>query len=174
MMNSRSSDNSKFKIKHSKLEGGDAGEAYNRAVKYLAYRARSEAEVRTRLARAGFLPAAIAPALEKLRAEKLLDDEAFARGFARARIEDRGFGPLRLERELRQKGLAQALIGRILDESFDKRQGRDRARALLEKRFRGKDLGDRKTLYRAVSFLRRRGYRDSVIAEIIRLPLGDD
>ena len=173
MMNSGLS-NSKLKTQNSKLRGGDSDEAYGRAVKYLAYRARSEAELRTRLARAGFAPAAIAPVLEKLRALKFLDDEAFARGFARARIEDRGYGPLRLERELRQKGVAPALVGRILDEAFDKHQGKERAKALLEKRFRGKDLGERKTLYRAISFLRRRGYRDSVIAEIIRQPLGDD
>lgn len=152
---------------------GSPDEAYDRAVKYLAYRARSEAELGTRLARAGFTPEAIAPALAKLRAQRFLDDEAFARSFARARIEDRGYGPLLLERELRQKGLAPALVGRILDEAFGKHQGKERARALLEKRFRGKDLGDRKTLYRAISFLRRRGYRDSVIAEIVKRTLED-
>ena len=44
---------------------------------------------------------------------------------------------------------------------------------LLEKKFRGKDLGDRRILSRAVAFLKRRGYRSSVIAEVLKLPFQD-
>ncbi|MBI3060592.1 MAG: RecX family transcriptional regulator, partial [Deltaproteobacteria bacterium] len=48
------------------------------------------------------------------------------------------------------------------------------ARGLLERRFRGKDLGDRKVFNRAIAFLQRRGYRSSVIAEVLGEPLGED
>lgn len=156
------------------MSGGSGAEAFKRALKFLGYRARSEAEVRTKLIQAGFSPKIIEPTLEKLRSLKLLDDEAFARNFTQARIEDRGYGPLRLERELRRKGVAKALVGRILDETFGKQGGKDRAQALLEKRYRGKDLNDAKNLRRAVGFLQRRGYRDSVIAEVLKQPLGND
>ena len=156
------------------MSGGSGAEAFKRALKFLGYRARSEAEVRTKLIQAGFSPKIIEPTLEKLRSLKLLDDEAFARSFAQARIEDRGYGPLRLERELRRKGVAKALVGRILDETFGKQEGKARAQALLEKRFRGKDLNDAKNLRRAVGFLQRRGYRDGVIAEVLKRPLEDD
>jgi regulatory protein len=155
------------------VSGGSGEEAFKRALKFLGYRARSEAEVRTNLIQAGFSPKIVEPILEKLRSLKLLDDEAFARSFAQARIEDRGYGPLRLERDLRLKGIGKALVGRILDESFARHGGKERARALLEKRYRGKDLSDAKTLRRAISFLQRRGYRDSVIAEILKQPVGD-
>jgi len=114
---------------------GSAEQALNRAIKFLSYRARSEAEVRTKLAQSGFSLKIIEPTLAKLRSLKLLDDEAFARSFAQARIEDRGYGPLRLERELRLKGLAKTLVGRILDETFAQNGGKERARALLGKRF---------------------------------------
>jgi regulatory protein len=166
--------NSKFKIQNSKLRSGDADEAYNRALRFLAYRPRSAAELSARLARAGFHPHEIEAALEKLRSLKLLDDEAFARSFAQGRIENRGYGPLRLERELRLKGVAKPLIERILEESFGAEQGKTRARALLERRFRGQDLNDLKIARRAVGFLRRRGYKDAVISEILRQPVGDD
>jgi regulatory protein len=156
------------------VSGGSGEEAFKRALKFLGYRARSEAEVRTKLIQAGFLPKIIEPTLEKLRSLKLLDDEDFARSFTQARIEDRGYGPLRLERELRLKGIAKTLVGRILDETFARHGGKERARALVERRFRGKDLTDAKTLRRAISFLQRRGYRDSVIGEILRQPQGND
>jgi regulatory protein len=149
---------------------GGFQDALNRAIKFLGYRARSEAEVRTKLAQSGFSLKIIEPTLTKLRSLKLLDDEAFARTFAQGRIEDRGYGPLRLERELRRKGIANSFIRRIVDETFAENGGKERARALLGKRFHGKDLSDPKTLRRVVGFLQRRGYRDSVIAEILKQP----
>ena len=153
---------------------GGAEQALKRAIKFLSYRARSEAEVRSKLAQSGFLPKIIEPTLAKLRSLKLLDDEVFARSFAEARIADRGYGPLRLERELRRKGIASSFITRLLDETFAHNGGKERARSLLERRFRGKDLSDAKNLRRAVGFLQRRGYRDSVIAEILKQPFGND
>jgi regulatory protein len=149
-------------------------DAYKRALKLLGYRSRSEAELNRKLAQAGFSLQEIEAALEKLRGLKFLDDEAFASSFARDRIENRGYGPLRVERELRLKGVAKNLVAAVLEESFGREQGKARARALLERRFRGKDLDDLKTARRAIAFLRRRGYRDSVIAEILRQRVGDD
>jgi regulatory protein len=166
--------NAKSKIQNSNRRSADADDVYNRALRFLAYRPRSEAELRARLGRAGCAAPPIEAALEKLRGLKLLDDEAFARSFARDRIENRGLGPLRVERELRLKGVAKAVIAEVLKESFDREQDKARGRAILERRFRGQDLNDLKTARRAVAYLRRRGYRDAVIAEILRQPVGDD
>ena len=156
------------------MTGGSQEEALKRAIKFLSYRARSETEVRAKLAQSGFPPKIVEATLKKLRSLQLLDDESFARSFTQGRIENRGYGPLRLERELTQKGVAQRIVGRILAEAFGKQEGEERARALVEKRFRGKDLGDAKILRRAISFLQRRGYRDAVIAEVLKRPFGDD
>ena len=150
--------------------GGNQEEALKRAYKFLSYRPRSEAEVRNKLGQLGFPRKSVDTTLEKLRSLSLLNDEAFARDWARGRAEGRGYGPLRIERELRQKGIAKSVIGQIVQETFGPQEGKERARALLEKRFRGKDLGDRKVLHRAVGFLQRRGYRSSVIAEVLKLP----
>ena len=156
------------------MSGGSEDEAFKRAVKFLSYRARSESELQAKLGQAGFSPKIVASTLEKLRSLKLIDDEVFARSFAHARIENRGYGPLRLERELRQKGVAKALVARLIEETFARSGGKERARSLLERRFRGKDLSEAKNLRRAVGFLRRRGYRDAVIGEILKQPLGND
>ncbi len=153
---------------------GNPEDALKRAYKFLSYRPRSEAEVRARLSQLGFPHESIETTLEKLRSLELLDDESFARGWARGRAEGRGYGPLRIERELRQKGIARSVIQEIVGETFGRNEGKEKARGLLEKRFRGKDMGDRKILNRAIAFLQRRGYRSSVIAEVLGEPLGDD
>ena len=153
--------------------GGNQEEALKRAYKFLSYRPRSEAEVRTKLGQLGFPQKSVDTTLEKLRSLSLLNDEAFARGWAQGRAEGRGYGPLRIERELRQKGIAKSVIGQIVQETFGPQEEKERARALLKKRFRGKDLGDRKVLHRAVGFLQRRGYRSSVIAEVLKLPVDE-
>jgi regulatory protein len=152
---------------------GAEEEALKRAYKFLSYRPRSETEVRAKLSQLGFPRKNIDTALEKLRCLKLLDDESFALGWARRRAEGRGYGPLRIERELRQKGIARAVAREVVRETFGSQGGKEKARTLLEKRFRGKDLSDRKILSRAIAFLQRRGYPGSVIAEVLKLPLED-
>jgi regulatory protein len=147
-----------------------AEEALQRAFKFLSYRPRSEAEIRAKLSHLGFSRASVEPVLEKLRSLNLLNDHTFAEDWARSRTEGRGYGPLRVEQELRQKGIAPTIIREVLGEIDGGGQGRERARALLNKRFRDKDLEDKKTLRRAAAFLQRRGYPGSVIAEVLKLP----
>ncbi len=59
--------------------------ALERAVKLLAVRARSRAEIKRRLTAAGYLPDAVEMAVYKLETEALLDAAAFARTWARDR-----------------------------------------------------------------------------------------
>ena len=156
------------------MRGGSQEEALKRAFRFLGYRPRSEAEVQVKLTQLGFPQQIIETTLQKLRSLNFLNDENFARGWARAKTEGRGYGPLRVEKELRQKGIAKSLIRQIVQETFGQQEGRERAKSLLEKRFRGKDLGNVKILHRAVAFLQRRGYRSSVIAGIIGQTQRDD
>jgi len=152
---------------------GSKEEALKRALKFLGYRSRSEAEIRTKLTHCGFTNKTTETTLEKLRSLNLVNDEAFARDWASGRVRSRGYGPLRVDMELRRKGIPRPLIGTILKETFREEESKERAKTLLEKRFRGKDLTDAKLLRRAVAFLQRSGYRDSVIAEVLRLPVND-
>ena len=153
---------------------GNPEPAFDCALKFLSYRARSEKEVGKKLVQLGFSEKTVAATIDKLRALHYLNDETFAREWARGRAEGRGYGPLRIERELRQKGIERSVIHEVVREAFGQGEGKDKARMLLEKRFRGKDLGDRKVLNRAIAFLQRRGYRSSVIAELLHEPLSDD
>jgi regulatory protein len=151
-----------------------ADEAFKRALKFLSYRARSEAEVRSKLTRLGFPQKNILSTLARLRSLNLLNDEIFARNWAWSRAERRGYGPLKVAGELRQKGISQQLVRQVLRETFGQQGVKERAKSLLEKKFRDQDLNDRRVLRRAADFLQRRGYHDDVIAELLREPAGID
>ncbi|MGH7829872.1 MAG: regulatory protein RecX [Candidatus Binatia bacterium] len=153
---------------------GSKEEALKRALKFLSYRSRSVAEIRAKLTQCGFTHAITEAILQKLHSLNLLNDETFTRNWVRHRVADRGYGPLRIDRELRRKGISRSLIGQALKENLGEEESRERARRLVEKRFRDEDLGDARIFRRAVAFLQRRGYRDSVIAEVLQQPLNDN
>jgi regulatory protein len=156
------------------MRGEDGEEAYNRALKFLSYRARSAAEVRRKLTRLGFSKRTVDSTLQRLFLSKLLDDEAFARNWTAARIAGRGYGPMRVERELEAKGIEESLAKRVLQESFSDRNLKERVQALVEKKFKGRDFRDEKTQRRAAAFLQRRGYGFSLIRQVLGRPVEED
>jgi regulatory protein len=144
------------------------------ALRYLGYRSRSEAEVRRYLGRRGRAPGTIDLVTEKLRALKYLNDETFARSWALGRAQDRGYGPKRIEQELRAKGIGPSLIQDALRETFDEVDETAQARRLLTKHFKGGDFTEPKTLRRAVALLQRRGYSSKTVFNLLRCSLEDD
>ena len=148
---------------------GDNERAYSRALKFLRYRARSADDIKEKLKQAGFSRLSVEAALRKLISLSLLDDESFARNWASSRIEQRGYGPMRVARELASKGIPKPVVDRILQEAFA--HGRsditENAKALLHKRFGSSDLTAPKTRRRAADFLQRRGYPVGVITEVL-------
>ncbi len=149
------------------MRGGSTEEALKCAIKYLGYRARSEEEVRVKLTQLGFPEKSVKATLERLRLLKVLNDEDLARDWALSRAKGREHGPLRIERDLRQKGISTSLIRPILEEVFAEQREMDRAKKLLKKKFSGKDMGDKKVILGAAAFLQRFGYHNTVIEELL-------
>jgi regulatory protein len=144
------------------------------ALRFLSYRSRSAAEVHDHLRSRGYSAAATAATLEKLHALSYLNDESFARNWAAARLMTRGYGPKRIEQELRSKGIRDSLIRDVLREICDPQAEADRARSLLEKKFGGQNLADLKAVRRAAGFLERRGYSPEVIFTLLKYPAQAD
>ena len=84
--------------------------ARQRALRRLAHRDHSEAELRRALLRAGFAGPVVAATLERLRAEKYLDDQGFATRFATSRVAHHGLGRNRVRQALRARGVSRAII----------------------------------------------------------------
>jgi regulatory protein len=112
--------------------------------------------------------------VEKLRALNYINDDAFARNWAAARVTARGYGPKRIRQELQKKRISEGLIREAVRETFDQVEERKQAKSLLEKRFKNQQLGDPKILRRAVGFLQRRGYSSQVIFDLLKATAVDD
>ncbi|HEY5541959.1 MAG TPA: regulatory protein RecX [Candidatus Binatia bacterium] len=124
--------------------------------------------------RRGYAPAAAETVIEKLQSLHYLNEEAFARSWALTRAQSRGFGPKRIEQELKHKGIGQSLIQDALRETFEQVDEAERAKRLLTRHFKGGDLTEPKTLRRAAAFLQRRGYSSNVIFNLLRYSIEDD
>ena len=94
------------------------GQAYERALNFLSYRPRSQAEVRRNLRRKGVDDDAIEAVIERLTRARLLNDLEFARYWVENRVEFNPRGARALRHELGEKGVAASIITRAL-EDFD-------------------------------------------------------
>ncbi|MEX2181745.1 MAG: regulatory protein RecX [Gemmatimonadaceae bacterium] len=145
---------------------------YDKALDALARRARSRADLGRWLKQREFSAEEIDPALERLESLGLLNDEEFARGFARTRLAvGRGFGPRRVAAELARRGVARALVDRVLAEHAAD-EGADELtaiRALVAKRshsLAGLDpVVARRRLY---GYLARRGFSPGLIRQAVK------
>jgi regulatory protein len=93
---------------------GNTETVRKQALAMLARREHSSAELRSKLAAKGFPFDAIKLALSDLDREGWLSDERFIEVFIRAR-RDRGYGPVRIRAELRERGIDDAEIAAFLD-----------------------------------------------------------
>jgi regulatory protein len=99
---------------HRVVEPLDARAARASALDALARRDHSSEDLRRRLLEKGYDAQVVAPLLDALRAEKLLDDQRFTENFV-AYHAARGQGPMRVRAELRRHGLQGSLIEESLD-----------------------------------------------------------
>ena len=151
-----------------------ADEAFARALRYLGYRARSVAEVKNYLRQRGGTDAVVDATIEKLRGFNFINDETFARDWALSRAQSQGYGPRRIEQELKTKGVVDAVIRAVVKEIFDQEDEEKRARKILEKKFSSENFQELRVLRRAVAFLQRRGYSSKVIFTLLGCPTDDN
>ncbi len=111
--------------------------------------------------------------MKRLRAQSVLDDSSFAQNWALSRF-DRGYGPKRIEQELKAKGVVPPLIRDVICKTFNQEDEKGKARLLLDKRFKGHNLSDPKILRRAATFLQRRGFSSQVVFELLGHPVQEE
>lgn len=122
----------------------------------------------------GGTDAVVDATIEKLRGFNFINDETFARDWALSRAQSQGYGPRRIEQELKTKGVVDAVIRAVVIEIFDQEDEEKRARKILEKKFSSEIIREPRALRRAVAFLQRRGYSSKVIFTLLRCPIDDN
>jgi regulatory protein len=140
-------------------------QAVDSAARFLGYRPRSIAEVRRNLAEKDVPPAVIDAAIERLTAMGYLDDLAFARFWTQNRGEFKPLSHKALRQELRQKGVASAIIEEALEEQNEAELAYKAAQSQLRK-LRNLNAKDFHT--KLASFLQRRGFSYSTARDVIQ------
>lgn len=142
----------------------DVEQAYERALKFLGPRPRSESEVRRRLKERGVAAASIDEVVTRLKQSGLVNDQAFASYWVENRASFRPRSKRVLQAELKQKGVSDELLRQALDQTNDVEAARAlalvRARRLhgLEYQEFRRKLGD---------FLARRGFDFDLIGPLV-------
>jgi regulatory protein len=139
------------------------------ALRLLASRELTEAQLRERLARRGFDDASIDESVARLLANGSLSDERAARAMARTEAIGRGRGRLRVVRKLESAGIASAVARRAVDDVFQDIDPEAALRKALDRRLRGKttiaDDRERQRLYR---YLIGQGFESDRVAAALR------
>jgi regulatory protein len=136
--------------------------AYDRTLKYLAYRPRSSAEVVRYLSQKGVAPKVRDLVLDRLRGAGLVDDNAFAQFWVENRESFRPQGRRLLRQELRQKGISEGLIDEVLS---GVEEDRSAYAAAVQRAVRYAHLEDEAFREKMYGYLRRRGFDYEVVAE---------
>lgn len=140
-------------------------DAMKLALYYLGRRARTEQEMRDKLAVKQIPAEEISSVIKKLKEYGYIDDQKFALDFQRARDDYRPTGVGRLKLELKQKGVAKEILERI---AIDPDKEFRLALAAAKSRYRQlaglpkADFGRR-----MMAFLARRGFNYDVIKRVL-------
>lgn len=147
-------------------------EAYARLASYCAQAERSPSDLRRRMQRLELEEELQAELLTRLEAEGFVSGERFARAFVHDKHRFNGWGPRRLEHELRRHGIASSVIATALEELEEETSAEDeepRVLQLLRAKQRSLPAGleRRKAYDRLMRFGLYRGYNYDEVREAI-------
>jgi regulatory protein len=130
-----------------------------RALRLLARREHSRAELGRKLARHAESPEALEFLLIDLEKRKQLSDERYAE--ERARSLSRKYGAARIRQDLKAKGVDQETIDRVSSEDE-----LERARAILARKYR-EPVATREERAKRMRFLQSRGFASEIIFKLL-------
>lgn len=136
-----------------------------KALDLLARREHATKEIRDKLIGKGITPRLVDDTLEKLATEGLLSDKRFVETFVQSR-ENRGYGPLRIQAELKQRGIDDDLISEFVD--VRDQQWSEIIHDVWCKRFGGQLPTDLKERARQSRFLQYRGFTSEQISRLYK------
>ena len=130
-----------------------------RALRYLARREHSRAELARKLSPHAESPAALELVLDELQGRRQLSDERYAD--VRTNWLSRKYGAAKIRHDLKAHGVAEAVIDRVSAEG-----DYDRAKAIVARKYRGPATTREEKAKRA-RFLQSRGFSYDVIRRLI-------
>jgi regulatory protein len=125
-----------FRTNRKPKEPPRGGAVYELAVKALASRARSTAELRNYLTRRGANEEDIGSAIMRLREHGYINDERFAQAFVRSRIQNESQGAGRVRRDLAKKRVSREIAEQAVQGGYENVDERGLLREYLRRKLR--------------------------------------
>ena len=129
------------------------------ALRMLARRELSESQVRQRLARRGYEESEIDTTIERLKADRAIDDARVAGAIARTEVSLKRRGRRRVVQEIQQAGISRAAARQAVDHTFDEIDEDKLLAEALDRRLKGNRLiADDREFQRLFRYLVRQGF----------------
>jgi regulatory protein len=142
-----------------------ARSARNCAMDLLSRREHSRSELTEKLRRREFDADVIEQALDRLQQENLQSDQRYAESYLYQRAQ-KGYGPLRIAYELRQRGVHEDLVQQVMEleqESWSERMQQQRI-----KKFGNNIPEDYAEKMKQARFLQNRGFSPELVMRLFR------
>ena len=144
-------------------------DAYVDGLRMLARRELSEAQIRQRLARREHTAEAVDAAVERLLAERAIDDRRTAEAIARTQSSFKRRGKLRIRRQIEQAGIAPVTARMVVDEVFESVDQDAQLQASLATRLRGRErIADEREFARLYRYLIGQGFEVDTVLRALR------
>jgi regulatory protein len=144
-------------------------DTYLTALKMLARRELSEAQLRQRLLRRQHDRDAIEAALTRLKSERNLDDERVAGAIARSETNLKKRGRFRVTRQIEAAGIASSIAKRVVDETFAAIDGDALLTQALARRLRARThIEDDREFQRLYRYLVAQGFEPDRVMALLR------
>ncbi len=135
------------------------------ALRYLARRDRTEAQMKAYLTRLGASSAHVGSIIKRLVEQGYLNDERYGFRWASARLARLPMGRERLEAELIGQGLERDTVEQTLQQVYGERSERELALALLRRKY---DVRNPASRSGGATMLRRYGFTEETIEAVLR------
>jgi regulatory protein len=142
----------------------DLQEAEQAAIRLLAPREHSRLELRRKLLKRDHAPDVIEEVLQRLEEHGLLSEERFVEQYISMR-KRKGYGPVRIRQELRERGINDTMIHEWIDERDD--EWRVNMKQEVEKKFSVLVTAEYKEQARLARFLEYRGFPSHMIRDYL-------
>jgi regulatory protein len=147
--------------------------AYLSALKLLARRELSEKQVRERLTRKGHDPDDVDAAVERLKAERAIDDARVAAAIARTETGVKRRGRLRVRRQIQSAGIAPAVARQAIESVFEEVDDDALLQAALGRRLKGeRPIADDREHQRLYRYLTAQGFESDRILQALNARRG--
>lgn len=144
-------------------------EALLKLQSYCAYQERSHQEVRSKLLELGIYGETLEAVMAELIESNFLNEERFARAFARGKFRMKQWGRRRIVQELKQRRISEYCIKKALEE-IDEREYIETLKSILYKKKAALPAGESAAIHRLklMRYALQRGYEPDLLEQLLK------